>query len=590
MRLRIWHKMIIGISIPSLFVLIGGLISYQYARNIEDRQAYVQVADDLKEHVLETRRNEKTFLYLKNAESLSNLHAALKTLTESVHIISPATAEEIGLSEIFMLREYVESYPKIVDDLYANYQEEASAVEKVRAEGRHLEEFVAREEHASELTTSFILHLRLQEKNYMLFRDRKSHQQFMTGMDMLNNITPFCNECTPYIRAVGRLASIYEKSDSLINNLQIIGGNLESLTEQITARERARIKSFLTSTKQILLIGLLTLCVVGPLFVYKTAGYIVAPILRLSNITRRIAEGDVSLRAPLREHDETHSLAVSFNTMLDRLQLTHQSLERSMELLREKQAQLVESEKRASLGLLVSGVAHELNNPLNNISLIAERMFEERGELTKQEMRDFNNILTQCERAKNIVNNLLDFARARKSTVMDRQDIVHVVNETFTFVGNQLRVNKIDLVKDLPDAPVYIRGNRSKLEQILVSIFTNAIQAMKSNGILSVSVARDEENSQVVLKISDTGPGIPAEDIKNIFEPFFTTKPVGEGTGLGLSVCRSLVMEHRGQIDAESTPGEGTVFTIRFPLYLETAVTSGAPEQGSDGETGQASR
>ncbi|UCD35349.1 MAG: HAMP domain-containing histidine kinase [Nitrospiraceae bacterium] len=578
--------MIIGITIPSLFVLLGGLISYQYARNIEDRLAYVQIADDLKEHVLETRRNEKNFLYLKNAETMANLHAALRILSESVRDISPETADEIGPSDIFMLRESVEFYPKIVDDLYVNYQEEGKAVEKVRAEGRRLEEYVAQEEHASELTTSFILHLRLQEKNYMLFRDRKSYQQFMAGLDMLKNITPFCNECSPYIRAVGGLASIYEKSDSFINNLQVIGNSLETVTEQITARERARIKSFLAETKQIMLVGLLTLCVLGPFFVYKTAGYIVAPILRLSRITRQIAEGDLSLRAPLREHDETHSLAESFNTMLDKLQLTYQSLERSMELLREKQAQLVESEKRASLGLLVSGVAHELNNPLNNISLIAERMFEERGELTREEMRDFNNILTQCERAKNIVDNLLDFARARKSTVMERQDIVEVVNESFTFVGNQLRINKIDLEKDIPEGPVYIEGNRSKLEQILVSIFTNAIQAMKSHGTLTVSIKTDEEDSQAVLRIGDTGPGIREEDIKNIFEPFFTTKPVGEGTGLGLSVCRSLVMEHRGQIDAESTLGQGTVFTIRFPLYREVAARHGGGEPGSDDSTG----
>ncbi|HSG05627.1 MAG TPA: ATP-binding protein [Nitrospiria bacterium] len=125
-------------------------------------------------------------------------------------------------------------------------------------------------------------------------------------------------------------------------------------------------------------------------------------------------------------------------------------------------------------------------------------------------------------------------------------------------------------------------GNRSKLERILVRIFTNAIQAMKSNGTLTVSMAADEEKSEVVLKIGDTGPGIRNQDIKNIFEPFFTTKPVGEGTGLGLSVCRSLVMEHRGQIDTESTLGQGTVFTIRFPLYCETAGLSGSGEMSDN--------
>ena len=569
MQLKIWHKMIIGITIPSFIALAGSILTYGYINNVINRQSFVQIADDLKEHVLEARRNEKNFLHFKDAGSLKNVQRAISDLSDQVNGISSGTAREVGKEDISMLRDAVVSYPNIIDDLYERYQDEQTSVEKVREEGRRLEVFVAEGAHAKELSTSFILHLRLMEKNYMLFRDDKSFKQLNAGLDMLKNVTPFCNECAPYINSVKDLSSIYKKSDSLINNLQIMGNKLEVITEGIARRERTRINIFLTRTKQIIFSALLVLCGLGPFFVYKTAGYIVAPIIRLSDITRRIADGDLSLRAPLREHDETFSLAESFNTMLDKLQLTHQSLERSMELLREKQAQLVESEKRASLGLLVSGVAHELNNPLNNISLIAERMFEERENLTREEVRDFNNILTQCERAKNIVDNLLDFARARKSTEMDRQDIVKVVSESFNFVGNQLKINNIGLVQNIPDGPIFVNGNRSKLEQILVSIFTNAIQAMKSDGTMTVGIRSDEEKREVVLEISDTGPGIPEEDMKNIFEPFFTTKPVGEGTGLGLSVCRSLVMEHRGQIDVESEVGKGTTFIIRFPIYEE---------------------
>jgi signal transduction histidine kinase len=321
-----------------------------------------------------------------------------------------------------------------------------------------------------------------------------------------------------------------------------------------------------------LLIALILLSTVGPLFVYKTAEYVVAPINRLAEITRKIAGGDLTVRAPLmREHDETYELSQSFNSMLDQLQLTHDSLERSMELLKEKQAQLVESEKRASLGLLVSGVAHELNNPLNNISLIAERIVEEKDELSTREMKDMNNILAQCDRAKHIVENLLDFARARKSTLMEKLDIVEVTRESFNLVGNQLRINNIDLQKDIPGTPLYIEGNRSKLEQILVSIMTNAIQAIQSDGSITVGVATDTEADTVLISISDTGPGIPESEIKHIFEPFFTTKPVGKGTGLGLSVAYSLAKEHNADIRVRSEDGKGTTFTIILPLYREVA-------------------
>jgi signal transduction histidine kinase len=475
----------------------------------------------------------------------------------------------MGEEDISLLLQYSVSYPDTMNTLFNNYRNETSIVDNVRKEGRNLEAAIQSSSPSSELTTSFILHLRLQEKNYMIFRDRQSYVQLNDGISQLSNITPLCNPCIPYVNAIKELFKVYEKSESLVADLQVIGNNMEKITEGIAVRERERIGIFLAKTKRLIIAALILLSIIGPFFVYKTAAIIVAPINRLADITKKIASGDTTLRAPIREHDETYSLATSFNTMLNKLQLTYESLEQSMELLKEKQAQLVESEKRASLGLLVSGVAHELNNPLNNISLIAERMAEEREDLAKEEVKGLNHILWQCERAKHIVDSLLDFARARESTILEKQDIVRIIRESVYLVGSQLKINDIDLKKNIPDEPVFINGNRSKLEQILVSIFTNAIQAMKSNGTLTVRLDTDSENNTVSTSISDTGPGIREEDMKNIFEPFFTTKPVGEGTGLGLSVCRSLVQEHKGKIEVDSTPGEGTTFTITLPLYSE---------------------
>ena len=291
-----------------------------------------------------------------------------------------------------------------------------------------------------------------------------------------------------------------------------------------------------------------------------------------NTITNKISEGDVTLRAPLKEHDETYSLAISFNTMLDHLQLTQESLEKSLELLHEKQAQLVESEKRASMGFLVSGVAHELNNPLNNISLTAETMIEDMDELSHDELKGYiMDVFIQSERAHNIVENLLDFARARRSTEMEKLDLIQIVKGSIKLIANQLMVNNIKLQQDIPDGALYIKGNLSKLEQILVNIILNAIHAMKDSGTLTISIKPDAENKNIFIKISDTGPGIPKENLKNIFEPFFTTKPVGKGTGLGLSVTRTLVAEHSGEIKIESKLGVGTTFIIILPLYEETA-------------------
>lgn len=564
--------MIIGITVPSLIALIGGLFTYGYINDIESREGYEKIADSLKDEVLEVRRNEKNFFHFKNNQYLDNLHNAISVLNISLNNISATTVEEIGEKDFNGLQDAIKKYPDVINLLYENYQKETKITEQVREEGRKLEAFAAKGDHAKEISNSFVLHLRLLEKNYMLFRDKKSFTELNTSLSEIKNITPLCYQCTPYLDSVKNLFENHKKSDSLVNEIQVIGNGMEEITKNISRRERERIGVFLTKTKRLLLVALILLFTVGPLLVYKTASYIVAPIKRLAVITNKIAGGDTTLRAPIREHDETYALSTSFNTMLDKLQLTHKSLEHSMQLLKAKHTQLVESEKRASMGLLVSGVAHELNNPLNNISLTAEMIIEDLNELPPDELKDnLIDILSQSLRAHNIVDNLLDFARARRSTDMEKLDIVNVVRESIKLVANQLRVNNITLNMNLPDIPFYVKGNLSKLEQIFINITVNAVQAMEETGTLDIDVMPEAGNEYILINISDTGPGIPKEDLKNIFEPFFTTKEVGEGTGLGLSVTHGLVQEHAGQIEVESEEGKGTTFKLKFPLYFEDA-------------------
>lgn len=561
--------MIIGISIPSLIAILGGLMTYGYVNNVKVRHGFVQVADDIREHVLEVRRNEKNFLLLKDEEQLKQLKDAISILLNSINNISAETVEEIGKDDFSLLLNSIEAYSSPIDILFKNYQFEADVVEKVRAEGRKLETFASTGKHADELSLNFILNLRRLEKNYMLFRDKDSLFKLKEGLAQIRNITPFCYECGPYLKAINELFSVYRESDYLINTLQITGSKLEEITGIISNRERQHIQSFFGETQIILLITLTLLCTVGPLLVYKTASYIVAPIKRLVEITKKISEGDTSLRAPLKEHDETYSLALSFNTMLDHLQLTQQSLEETVHLLNEKQKEI---EKRASLGFLISGVTHELNNPLNNISLTAETMKEELKELTHEELEDFiRDILTQSERAKHIIEDLLDFSGARKNTAMDKVDIINAVEEAINLVANELRVSNIQLSMNIPDKACFVKGIRTKLEEVFINIIINAIHEMKDKGSLTISAVPDTEKNTILIKISDTGGGIPEENIKNIFEPFFTTKDVGEGTGLGLSVSQGIIHDHKGEITVESKVGAGTTFIIELPLFEEAA-------------------
>ncbi len=569
MQLKIWHKMIIGISIPSFIALIGGLLTYGYIKDVKNRQGFVLLADDLKEHILEIRRNEKNFLLHKDIEYYKYSQDAISVLKNSLSNISTKIISEIGEDNFSQFRSFIQTYSNIINELYGQYQQENAVVEKVREEGRKLETFIATKRHSGELSINFILNLRRLEKNYMLFRNENSFNILDNALSQIKNIIPFCFECVPYIEAIHNLYETYKKSDSLINDVQVTGDNLEKITYKIASLERQKINSFLNRTHRLLLVALALLCTLGPLFVYKTASYIVTPIKRLADITKKISEGDLNLRAELKEHDETYSLALSFNTMLDQLQLTHESLEKSLELLHEKQK---EAEKRASLGFLVSGITHELNNPLNNISLTAETMKEDINELTREELKEYiQDILTQSERAKHIVADLLEFVGTRKSTVMEKMDIINAIEEAIRLVANELKVANINLKTDIPKSAFFVNGNHGKLEEVFVNIIVNAIHAMKNKGTLRISAKPDTGNNHILINISDTGHGIPGETLKNIFEPFFTTKEVGEGTGLGLSVSQSIVRAHKGEIEVESEVGVGTTFTIKLPLYQKTA-------------------
>jgi len=562
--------MIVGISIPSLIAVLIALLTYGYINDVKEKQSLVQIADDMKENVLEIRRNEKNFLYFKNIDHIGSLESAITSFSDLTREISLKTADQIGIEEIIPLKASIEKYSGLANELGLNFQNETKITDRVREEGRKLENIVLSKKLAKEISTSFVLRLRLLEKNYMFFRDDKSQLELNKTITQISNVTPFCYDCLPYINLIHSLTAAYKQSDSLTKTLQQTGDGMEEVTKLITGREREKIRAYITSTQKMLLAGLVLLCILGPLFVYKTASYISAPIKRLAEITRRISDGNISLRAPLKEQDETYSLAVSFNTMLDNLQQAQLSLKESLDLLNEKQAQLVESEKHASMGFLVAGIAHELNNPLNNISLRAEIVNEEIQDSPNEKLKEFTqDIITQSARAHKIINNLLDFAKARKSSKMEKQDIIGIIEDSINLVTNQFTVNKIKINKEVPDTPFHVNGNRSKLEQVLVSIISNAFQAMTDSGTLTVTAEPDNINKRINIMISDTGKGMPEGDLKHIFQPFFTTKAPGEGTGLGLAVSNTLLMEHNGEINVESILGEGTTFTISLPCYEE---------------------
>ena len=227
--------------------------------------------------------------------------------------------------------------------------------------------------------------------------------------------------------------------------------------------------------------------------------------------------------------------------------------------------QLLQAEKMAALGQTISGVAHELNNPLATILSWAERLAER--PLDDNSRRGVDVILAESERAARIVRNLLTFARKRQST-RAMIDVNHVVRETLALRAYEQRLTNIDVVTALGEGLPQVFADAHQIQQVLLNLVINAEQAMVSangRGSLVVRTWHDAEQDIVVLEVTDDGPGISAEMRGKIFDPFFTTKEVGQGTGLGLTVAYAIVQEHGGQIRVEER-ATGASFLVDLPV------------------------
>jgi signal transduction histidine kinase len=562
MHLKIWHKMIIGISIPSFIVLLGVILTFIYLNDVKNRHGYVQVADDLREHVLEVRRNEKNFIHFKNSEHLKSLFREISVLDNSIKYVPPEAIEEIGKGDFSLLSESLRKYSGLIDDLYRNYQQEAEIIEVVRTEGRKLEAYAASGKHSEKISINFILDMRRLEKNYMLFRDRESFFKLNNALSQMTDMIPFCSDCGPYVTSVRNLISTYEKSDSMVNSLQVSGNSLEEITTRISGRERNHIDSFFTMTQRLLFAVLVLVCTLGPLLVYKTSNHIATPIKRLSEIARKISGGSIELRAPIKEKDETFDLAQSFNIMLDNLQLTTKSLERSLELLKEKQDQLIESEKLASIGRLCSGIAHEINNPLTSVLTFSSLMLENMPADDPRYGR-LSMIVNETTRARNIVRQVLSFAR-ESPLMIEKMDINRPVREIINSLVAQNAFTDIELIQDLSENLPEVNIDPARIGQVVSNMLLNAVHAISPPGKIEVSSRLAGDHIELIF--SDSGYGIPEENIKKIFDPFFSTKDSTKGTGLGLAVTYGIIKKHGGDIEVKSTVGAGSTFIVRLPI------------------------
>jgi C4-dicarboxylate-specific signal transduction histidine kinase len=294
-----------------------------------------------------------------------------------------------------------------------------------------------------------------------------------------------------------------------------------------------------------------------------------------SRLARQTERLDNSRRALMHILQDSHQSNLRLESsrkamihIMSDLKETTEEVKRREQELREKQEQLVQAGKLATLGELTTGIAHELNNPLNNIGLFIGNVidFIELGKGDPQSiLHELHSAMQQVRKANEIISHLRTFGRAA-SVSREPVAIAQVIQSALSLMREQLRLRQINVELYFPAEDVIVIGNAIQIEQVFINLLSNARDALANADNKVITITCSIKADTVHITVSDTGPGIPNGLEQRIFDPFFTTKEVGAGTGLGLSITYGIIKEHQGTIVIENHPGEGALFMIELPL------------------------
>ncbi len=423
-------------------------------------------------------------------------------------------------------------------------------------------------EIADDLNASF-LEMRLSEKNYFLYHDRTALVDIREKIDRtMQSIEAVSGDIT---RAIGKTdleqlkadlktySDIIEKvgngasgSPGTAAELRSAGKKLKEFSDTITHLERKRVNDIIATTKNLMLYSfaaVLLLVIVASHFISQK---IIRSLRQIEKLTKTISGGNFHTIEGEILNDELGSVIRAVNSM--------------SEELKNREEEIIQSKKLASMGVLLAGVAHEVTNPLNNISMIAQTYQELYEKLSPENRIDFmKKVDEETERIRKIVRNLLDFSRPKEPDLRET-DMNTVIRKTLTLVQNMLDVSNIEVKMNLNERLPHVLIDEHQIQQVLVNLITNAVQAMPNGGTIYLSSRPGGGDHSVETTVMDSGKGISAEYLPHIFDPFFTTKG-DTGTGLGLSVSYGIIKNHKGDIRVESKVGTGSTFTIELPIY-----------------------
>jgi len=434
-----------------------------------------------------------------------------------------------------------------------------------------------------------ILELRRYEKNFIYYKDVSTQNEIGTYLSKIDSAAVNLGEDIQRVlsedlyrafrKNLTQYEGVLEKQMQLVKaggqridvqSIRVSGKVLVDFSHTLIQAKRQRIKKAL---RRMLTIPVALLASFAAFFImtfHLVVKGILNPLRVIQRATRDVVKGTFTPIPYRREkQDEVSELIVAFDKMVQELDSS--------------QDQLLQSRKMAAIGTFTSGIAHELNNPLNNISLTAESLLLEHDHTADAATNEMvKDILIQAERAGQVVRNLLEFSRKEHESLSELS-INEVIDSTVSLLKNQIKISGIELKQDTADELPPIRGKRRDLQQVFLNILLNAVQAMEGTpkgGSIYIR-SRPGPEGYVRTDISDTATGIKPSDMEHIFDPFYTTKPVGHGTGLGLSLVYGIIKAHGGHIEVKSEEGKGTTFLV----YLPTAKPEDkGQELGSDGD------
>jgi two-component system NtrC family sensor kinase len=415
-----------------------------------------------------------------------------------------------------------------------------------------------------------MLEARRYEKNYFLYQHEEDFRQALRYLDQFQRMLDTegrhleTSISADALQGLGALARDYRGSlaqihvaqsqglplpEQAVLSLRQAGKKLVEASESLAREERSGIQLLLVEYRPVLIIFLLILAGIGGALIYSLLVRLVKPLATIEEATKVVAAGDFQTIPWADRPDEIGSLVQAFNRMV-----VH---------LRKNNEQMVQTEKLTALGTLTSGVAHELNNPLNNISTSCQILLEEMEDISDYHQELLVAVEEQVSKARDIVGSLLEFARQREFELRP-EALRNVVDEALKLLRGEIP-SGVEVRVAIPPGLILVM-DKAHMVQALLNLILNGVQAMDSGGVLNITASRIEEAGQVEIVVQDSGPGITPKVLPRIFDPFYTTKEVGRGTGLGLSITYGIIERHHGHIRAESPASGGARFILTLPL------------------------